>query len=156
MDNKITMDCIIHEHRNTESWVIKENSAQADLEKMLIGAHLNIHDYFGRYPILAFNIDHKPQKGKVFQDVYILEPQDVPEENACFLANGLFLRHCLPKEVQEDGTENMHPIHTLDGIQLVLSSPDSIQQLAGMQKTKDCLIIGVYGEPNPIHFSRGC
>ncbi len=153
--DKITMDQIVHEHRNTESWIVKEAVIQEDLERMLIGVHLNIHDYFGRFPFLVFSIAHKPQKGQVFKDVYLIDPKDVPEKNPCFLANGVFLRECLPKEVKDPETEGMHPIHTLDGILLTLSDPDSHEKIAGIQKENHCFIIGVYGDPNPIHFSRG-
>ena len=155
MDSKIAMECIIHEHRNTESWVIKEDVA-TDTENMLIGAHLNIQDYFGgNRPILIFPIDHKPQNGQVFKDVYLLESKDVPAENRCFLANGDFLRNCLPKEVPETETENMRAIHSLDGLLLIFSDPDSHEHLEDLQKNSDCLIVGVYGS-SPIHFSRGC
>ena len=156
MDNKIVMDCILHEHRNTESWVIKTAGVASEaLEEMLVGVHLNICDYFGQYPLLVFNIEHRPQRGKVFQNVYLLDVQDVPEENVSFLANGHFLRQCLEKGVKDPKSEEIYPMHTLDGIQLLFESPESYALLAGIQKSHNCFLIGVYGTPNPIHFSRG-
>ncbi len=156
MDNRITMDCIVHEHRNTESWIIKTEDGQSpELEEMLVGVHLNICDYFGQYPILVFNIQHRPRRGEVFKDVYLLGVQDVPEENMFFLANGHFLRQCLEKEVKDPKSEDVYPMHTLDGIQLLFESLDSCEQLSGIQKSKNCFIVGIYGVPNPIHFSRG-
>ena len=152
----IMMEQRLHIERNTESWIIRDAEISKDLQETLIGAHLNIYDYFGIFPVLVFHIDERPAIGKVFNDVYLLKPEDVPDNTACFLANGTFLRNCLQKELMDDKDKIGVPIHTLDGIQLIFTADDSHQKLAEIQRSHyGLLIVGVYGEPTPIHYHRG-
>jgi len=151
---RISMDRIIHEHRNTESWIIKEtNTTPADIENRLVGAHLNVHDYFGVFPYLIFPIEFKPMKGKIFTDVYWINAEETPLENRCFLANGHFLRNCLPIEVKTE-EKSKQRVHSLDGLQLIFSSPDAHDQLFDIEKNYNCFIIGVRGNSDT-HFDRG-
>ena len=149
------MQQIIHERRETESWIISETDPPKEVTQTLIGAHLNVQDYYGKMPIIIFSIKRKPTKGQVFRDVFLLDPKAIPEEDhPCILVNGAFLRNCLPHEVQDECTGEMVRIHSLDGLRLIFDAENYTEQIAGLQKRNNLFIIGVYGN-NPIHFSRG-
>ena len=145
---------VVHEERETESWIISENDVANETAKTLIGAHLNIHDFYGDFPILIFSIAEKPRKGQVFRNVFLVDAEAIPKQSACFLANGIFLRECLPHQMHDEGTGETLPLHTLDGIRLIFDSPDYREQIDRLQKKKSCFVVGVYGD-NPVHFSRG-
>ena len=152
MDNTTYISRIIHEHRNTESWLFAEGLDQFS-EQKLVGAHLNIHDYYGARPILVFSIKQRGD-AQVFRDVYVLSPGEVPEEFDYFVANGLFVRQCLPNQIKDPDDNIMHDIHLLDGIQLLFEPENMHTELARIASENDCMFIGVYGV-NPLHRSRG-
>ena len=149
-----TMQQIIHERRETESWIISESEPPTNVTQTLIGAHLNVHDYYGKYPIIIFATTSKPAKGQIFRDVFLLPPKAIPEENPCILVNGVFLRQCLPHEVQDELSGEMVKIHTLDGLRLIFDAENYTEQIALLQEQNNLFIIGVC-DNNPIHFSRG-
>lgn len=145
---------IIDDRRNTDICVISEGEMPIEQANPLIGAYINAYDYYGKRPFLVFRLQTPMKIGKVFQNVYLLNPNQIPEHNTCFLANGNFLRNCLPKEVKDPETGEEHPIHLLDGIRLIFDTPDGRERLADIQKNKNCFFIGVYGA-DTIHLSRG-
>ena len=49
-----TMQQIIHERRETESWIISEKEPPKLIVQALIGAHLNVLDYYGKHPFIVF------------------------------------------------------------------------------------------------------
>ena len=156
--DKLLKDAIlyqtVHEKRETESWVISEKDLPIDRKRTLIGAHINIHDFYGNFPILVFNIAEKPKKGEVFRNVFLIDTETIPEKNDCFLANGIFLRECLPHEMHDEESGETFVLHTLDGIRLIFESADYREQISRLQKNKNCFVIGVHGA-DLVHFSRG-
>ena len=150
----VLMRFIVDDRRNTDICVISEGEMPVEQVNPLIGAYINAYDYYGKRPFVVFSINKPMKIGKVFQDVYLLNTTQIPEHNTCFLANGEFLRNCLPKEIKNPVNGEAHPIHLLDGIKLIFDSPDGRERLADIQKDKNCFFIGVYGN-DPIHLSRG-
>lgn len=153
--NDITLTYhICDEHRITDFSIISEGEIPIETAKILIGAYINAYDYYGKRPFLIFSIPKPLKVGKVFQDVYLLKPKQIPEHNTHFLVNGEFLRNCLPKEIRDEETGDMLKLHTHDAIELLLNEPTSREELTHLQINTGCFFIGVCGN-NPIHFTRG-
>lgn len=153
LENTINMRRFFHECRQLESWIISEGDPNEKVLKALLGVHVNVYDYYNRASVLVFLLPHAPKYGKIFKDVYLLTPNQIPEENTVFLVNGLFLRECLQTSV-EDVKGNKIKLHTFDALELLLNSEDSREQMADIQQDKRMFIVGVHGEED-IHLSRG-
>ena len=151
--NDTTMQQIIHEKRETESWIISETPPPKETVQALIGAHLNVLDYYGNHPFIIFSIKEKPKKGQVFRDVFLLSPKAIPEEHPCILVNGKFLRDCLPHEIKDASGETLRT-HSLDGLRLIFDDENYTEKIATLEKRNNLFVVGVYGN-NKIHFSRG-
>lgn len=149
-----TMQQIIHERRETESWIISESEPPKQIVQALIGAHLNVLDYYGKNPFIIFAINQKPTKGEILRDVFLLSPRAIPEEHPCILVNGIFLRDCLPYEIQDELTGEQVRVHSLDGLRLIFDAENYTEQIANLEKRNNLFVIGVYGN-NQIHYTRG-
>ena len=103
----------------------------------LIGAYLNIFDYFGERPILVMRLDAQPKIGKVFKDIFLLNSENLPRNIRSVVVNRETLRLCADDET----------LTVSDKIQFILS-PEGKASLA------QCIIVGIYGNDS-IHFSRG-
>ena len=139
---------IVDEHRNTDFCVISQE--QTDDVQSLIGAYLNVLDYYGDRPFLVFLLDKPRNTGKVFKDVYLLNAQQVPLGNDTLLVNGRFLRTCLSTTLEIN--KKTIPIHTYEALLNLLDSELARQELHELQ-TEKCMLIGVY--PNKHHWTRG-
>ena len=103
----------------------------------LIGAYLNTFDYFGEKPILVMRLDAQPKIGKVFKDIFLLNPENLPRNIRSVVVNRETLRLCADDET----------LTVSDKIQFILS-PE------GKASLEQCIIVGIYGNDS-IHFSRG-
>ena len=152
--SEMILQQIIHQRRETESLIIYETEPPKVIKQALIGAHLNVHDYYGKRPFIIFSIPIQPKNGQIFKEVFLLDPKIIPEESPCILMNGVFLRECLPYEIKDELSDKIVRIHSLDGLRLIFDDEDYIEQITRLQKEKNVFIIGVYGN-NPIHLTRG-
>ena len=139
---------VVDSNRNTDFCVISDG--KVDDDGSLMGAYLNVLDYYGDRPFLVFLLDKPRSEGKVFEGVFLLNAQQVPLGNNMLLANGWFLRSCLPKSI-EVNSEKMS-IHTYEALNALLDSDSVRNDLEELQADK-CMLIGVY--PSKQHFSRG-
>ncbi len=106
-------------------------------EDALIGAYLNVFDYFGGKPILVMRLDAQPKIGKIFKDIFLLSPEGLPRNIRSVIVNRETLKLCAYDET----------LTVSDKIQFILS-PE------GKESLKQCIIAGIYGNDS-IHFSRG-
>ena len=106
-------------------------------EDALIGAYLNIFDYFGEKPILVMQLDAQPKIGKVFKDIFLLNSENLPRNIRSVVVNRETLKLCADDET----------LTVSDKIQFILS-PE------GKESLEQCIIVGIYGNDS-IHFSRG-
>ena len=152
-DNVVTMRRFLDVSREIESWIIAEVEPDVATVQTLIGAHINVYDYYSGIPILAFILPKTLYLGKIFKDVYLLSVDQIPEQNMSFLANGRFLRECL-KTSMKDAEGNKVKLHTLDAIEMLFNSEDSREQIKDIQQNTNTLIFGVY-RTDDIHSTRG-
>ncbi len=103
----------------------------------IIGAYLNVYDYFPRKPILMTALDVQPKNGKIFKDVFLLTPDTLPQRTKIVIAN----RRCLMSVTEK------HMVTISDRIQFLLSPQ-------GQATLEKCIIAGVYKD-NTIHYFRG-
>lgn len=115
----------------------EKNNGVGSKEDALIGAYLNIFDYFGEKPILVMQLDAQPKIGKVFKDIFLLSPENLPRHIRSIVVNRETLKLCTDDET----------LTVSDKIQFILS-PE------GKASLEQCIIVGIYGNDS-IHFSRG-
>ena len=143
----------INSARGIESWIISgvEPVMTDALIELLIGVHINIHDYLDFRPFFIVPLTSKPASGQLFRNLYLLDVKRFPEDIEMFCVNGVFLRECLEKEIKIG--ENKRMLHMMDAIEHLLDN-DFRGKLSDIHLKKGCLFIGVYGE-DEIHASRG-
>ena len=115
----------------------EKNSMFGGKEDALIGAYLNIFDYFGEKPILVMRLDAQPKIGKVFKDIFLLNPENLPRSIRSVVVNRETLKLCADDDI----------LTVSDKIQFILS-PE------GKESLEQCIIVGIYGNDS-IHLSRG-
>lgn len=115
----------------------EKSSVFGGKEDALIGAYLNILDYFGEKPILVMRLDAQPKIGKVFKDIFLLNPENLPRNIRSVVVNRETLKLCADDET----------LTVSDKIQFILS-PE------GKASLEQCIVVGIYGNDS-IHFSRG-
>lgn len=154
MPNKNVEFCLLEymdENRTTERneasgtyYVLQEinghpekSKALDSKEDALIGTYLNTFDYFGENPILVMQLDAQPKIGKIFKDIFLLSPENLPSNIKSVVVNRQTLQLCVHDET----------LTVSDKIRFILS-PE------GGEYLEQCIIVGIYGNDS-IHFSRG-
>lgn len=146
----VTIQQFVNETREIESWMISkteaENLVSEAQRNVLIGAHINVQDYFDARPFFIIPMPSRRKRGKIFSDVFLLDAAHLPEDTPYFLVNDVFLRECLPK------TKAEHSLHIIDAFSVLFEK--GAENLLKLQN-EGCMFIGVCGESRT-HLTRGC
>ena len=97
----LTVKIIYDEIRSMNSWFVYMNSNYEQFMELLIQAHLDIQDIFisPTACFLLFPIDYEPMYGKVYKDMFLIHPSEMPENlSPVFCTNDRLLNTCFPKE----------------------------------------------------------
>ena len=97
----LNVKIVYDEIRNMNSWFVYMNKEYERFMELLIQAHLDIQDIFisPTACFLLFPIDYQPKFGKVYKDMFLIHPSEMPDDvPPVFCANDRLLDTCFPKE----------------------------------------------------------
>lgn len=143
MDN-LLIEIVYDEDRDINTWIIYTNKEMVIFRDLLIKTHLNIHDIFlsPRTCFLIFLIDYEPKYGKIYKDIFLIHPSDMPEISMpVFCVNDRLLNTCFPdkSDMEEHGIKckNINRINYLTVLDEEVFIMDSF-------KNENYHLVGVY------------
>ena len=90
----VSMDYLVDNIRSVGIWsiVLPEMLPNA----ALLGAALNVTDYLGQNkPLLVCELEARLEAGEVFQDVFLLDVEDLPRRLVALVMNDRFVKRYL-------------------------------------------------------------
>ena len=162
MDNNLTIVQNVDVLRDKAGyWIIHEESDNEESIELLTGVYTNISDYMGKRPYLVFDIDKPRPLGEIFENVFMLYPNQIDMDTSIFLVNELFMEKCLPRErlikTESENSDEKKSIpfwNVLDAFTYLFDPKYIVENLQKLYDNEVCLFIGVYGD-SPIHSNRG-
>ena len=161
MDNNLTIIQNTDTLRNADYWIIHEESGNAEKVELLTGVYINIADYMGNRPCLVFDLDKPRPFGEIFENVFMLQPDQIDVDTNMFVVNALFMKRCLPRErpikTESENSDEKKSIpfwNVLDAFRHLFNQKYIVENLQKLYDDEVCLFIGVYGD-SPIHSNRG-
>ena len=136
--------------RELTFWEVFDITIPEYYKNMLLGATINIEDYLNpKYPLLVFPVANEPKSRKVFDNLYFVTSNEIPENLNLFIMNDAFVQTCLPKNQPP-------PYLTLpERINMMFRDTEGFHgTIVEMEKVHSLKLVGVYGG-SPIHYTRG-
>ena len=141
----VSMDYLVDNIRSVGIWsiVLPEMLPNA----ALLGAALNVTDYLGQNkPILVCELETRLEAGEVFQDVFLLDVEDLPRHLGALVMNDRFVKRYLlsGSETAQTMVEQIH----------VFFNTEDFRHRLGEAMDSGGVLVGVCGT-SAIHISRG-